>query len=49
MRSIDRELWKIIISGDLAIIKVDDKPVPFNAFSAYDWSRDEKNMKTFNS
>ena len=45
VRSIDGELQKIIISGDLAITKVDGKPIPFSAFSADDWSRDEKNIK----
>ena len=45
MRFIDGELWKIIINGDLPITQVNNKPVAFNAFSADDWSRDEKNMK----
>ena len=45
VRSIDGELWKIIISGDLAVTKVDGKPIPFSAFSADNWCRDEKNMK----
>ena len=45
VRSIDGELWKIIINGDLPVTQVNNKPIAFNAFSADDWSRDEKNMK----
>ena len=45
MRSIDGELWKIIINGDLPVTQVNNKHVAFNAFSVDDWSRDEKNMK----
>ena len=45
MRSIDRELWKIIINGNLPVTQLNNKPIPFNSFSVDDWSKYEKNMK----
>ena len=45
VRSIDGECWKIITEGDLVVTMADSKPVPFNLYTAEDYTKDEKNNK----
>ena len=45
VRSIDRELQKIITTRDLLVTQNNGKSVPLGSFTAEDWTKDEKNNK----